>query len=202
MISGSREKELIEAANMLLDARRTHTPIADLPARTAAHLARRSRPRPRRNGRRLRATSAAGRSARQACRSHALLRPDAARLDGRQRRTPDRPDFPLSRPRRRRSRSSSAKTCRPRAQPYTREEVVAAIASCHPVDRRAGVRPHRSQGRQQVLRARRPADAWRLHLRPRLRRLALASTSPRRPSPSPSTAPSASSAPAPTPPAT
>jgi 2-keto-4-pentenoate hydratase len=31
MISGAREKELIEAANLLLDARRTHTPIADLP---------------------------------------------------------------------------------------------------------------------------------------------------------------------------
>lgn len=32
MITGSREKELLEAANMLLDARRTHTPIRDLPA--------------------------------------------------------------------------------------------------------------------------------------------------------------------------
>lgn len=32
MITGSREKELIEAANLLLDARRTHKPIADLPA--------------------------------------------------------------------------------------------------------------------------------------------------------------------------
>ena len=31
MISGSREKELIEAADLLLDARRTNTPIADLP---------------------------------------------------------------------------------------------------------------------------------------------------------------------------
>ena len=31
MISGSREKDMIEAANLLLDARRTHTPIADLP---------------------------------------------------------------------------------------------------------------------------------------------------------------------------
>jgi 2-keto-4-pentenoate hydratase len=31
MISGAREKELIEAADLLLDARRTHTPIADLP---------------------------------------------------------------------------------------------------------------------------------------------------------------------------
>ena len=28
----TREKELMDAANMLLDARRTHTPIADLPA--------------------------------------------------------------------------------------------------------------------------------------------------------------------------
>jgi 2-keto-4-pentenoate hydratase len=32
MISGTREKDLIEAANLLLDARRTHTPIAELPA--------------------------------------------------------------------------------------------------------------------------------------------------------------------------
>ncbi len=32
MISGAREKELMEAANLLLDARRTHTPIAELPA--------------------------------------------------------------------------------------------------------------------------------------------------------------------------
>ena len=32
MISGAREKELIEAADLLLDARRTHTPIAELPA--------------------------------------------------------------------------------------------------------------------------------------------------------------------------
>jgi 2-keto-4-pentenoate hydratase len=31
MISGAREQELIEAANQLLNARRTHTPIADLP---------------------------------------------------------------------------------------------------------------------------------------------------------------------------
>jgi 2-keto-4-pentenoate hydratase len=32
MITGYREKELLDAANVLLDARRTHTPIADLPA--------------------------------------------------------------------------------------------------------------------------------------------------------------------------
>jgi 2-keto-4-pentenoate hydratase len=32
MITGSREQQLIEAANLLLTARRTHTPIADLPA--------------------------------------------------------------------------------------------------------------------------------------------------------------------------
>src|ERR1700722_3565188 len=32
MISGSREKDMMEAANLLLDARRTHTSIADLPA--------------------------------------------------------------------------------------------------------------------------------------------------------------------------
>jgi 2-keto-4-pentenoate hydratase len=31
MITGAREQQLIEAANLLLDARRTHTPIADLP---------------------------------------------------------------------------------------------------------------------------------------------------------------------------
>jgi 2-keto-4-pentenoate hydratase len=31
VISGFREKQLMEAADMLLDARRTHTPIADLP---------------------------------------------------------------------------------------------------------------------------------------------------------------------------
>ena len=31
MISGSREKQLLEAANLLLDARRTHTPMTDLP---------------------------------------------------------------------------------------------------------------------------------------------------------------------------
>jgi 2-keto-4-pentenoate hydratase len=32
MITGSREQQLIEAASLLLNARRTHTPIADLPA--------------------------------------------------------------------------------------------------------------------------------------------------------------------------
>lgn len=32
MISGAREKDMMEAANLLLDARRTHKPIADLPA--------------------------------------------------------------------------------------------------------------------------------------------------------------------------
>jgi 2-keto-4-pentenoate hydratase len=31
MITGTREQQLIEAANILLDSRRTHTPIADLP---------------------------------------------------------------------------------------------------------------------------------------------------------------------------
>lgn len=31
MITGSREKQLLEAANLLLDARRTHSPIQDLP---------------------------------------------------------------------------------------------------------------------------------------------------------------------------
>jgi 2-keto-4-pentenoate hydratase len=31
MISGAREKDMIEAADLLLDARRTHKPIADLP---------------------------------------------------------------------------------------------------------------------------------------------------------------------------
>ena len=31
MTSGAREQQLIEAANLLLNARRTHTPIADLP---------------------------------------------------------------------------------------------------------------------------------------------------------------------------
>ena len=30
-MTGAREKDLIEASNLLLDARRTHTPIADLP---------------------------------------------------------------------------------------------------------------------------------------------------------------------------
>jgi 2-keto-4-pentenoate hydratase len=32
MISGPRERDMIDAANLLLNARRTHTPIADLPA--------------------------------------------------------------------------------------------------------------------------------------------------------------------------
>jgi len=32
VITGAREKDLLAAANLLLDARRTHTPIADLPA--------------------------------------------------------------------------------------------------------------------------------------------------------------------------
>ena len=31
MMTGAREQQLMEAANLLLDARRTHTPIADLP---------------------------------------------------------------------------------------------------------------------------------------------------------------------------
>src|ERR1035441_1300811 len=31
MISGPRERDMIEAADLLLDARRTHKPIADLP---------------------------------------------------------------------------------------------------------------------------------------------------------------------------
>ena len=39
-MTGYREKELMEAANLLLDARRTHTPIADLPLELQPKLLR------------------------------------------------------------------------------------------------------------------------------------------------------------------
>jgi 2-keto-4-pentenoate hydratase len=130
MITGAREKDLMEAANLLLDARRTHTPIADLPPA-------------------LQPTSLE-----EAARVHQEMALAYGEVGGWKigAGSPDATPFFAPMPRAWMAASGailSGPTFRyrvleaeisvllgadlpPRAQPYTREEVVAAIASCHP----------------------------------------------------------------------
>ncbi|HEX9201139.1 MAG TPA: 2-keto-4-pentenoate hydratase [Acidobacteriaceae bacterium] len=130
MISGSREKDMIEAANLLLDARRTHTPIADLPAA-------------------LQPTSLE-----EVARVHDEMALAYEDIGGWKigAGSPDATPFFAPMPRAWMAASGailSGPTYRyrvleaeiafligvdlpPRATPYTREDVVSAIASCHP----------------------------------------------------------------------
>ena len=131
MISGSREKDMMEAANLLLDARRTHTPIADLPAElqptSLEEVARVHEEMALAYGEiggwkigsgSLEATPFFAPMPR------AWMAADGAVLSG--------PNF--------RYRVLEAEIAfllgadlPPRDTPYTREEVVATIASCHPI---------------------------------------------------------------------
>jgi 2-keto-4-pentenoate hydratase len=130
MITGAREKDLLEAANLLLDARRTHSPIADLPSA-------------------LQPTS---------LEEVALVHSEIAEAYGdiggwkigaaTQDATPFFAPMPrawmassgaiLAGPRYRYRVLEAeisfllASDLPPRAQPYTRDEVIAALASCHP----------------------------------------------------------------------
>ena len=131
MISASREKDLLEAANLFLNARRTHTPIADLPAA-------------------LQPTSLE-----EVTRIHAIMAQSLGEVGGWKIGAPSADATPffaplpkawlaaspanLSGPRFR-YRGLEAEIAfqlgsdlPPRAQPYTREEVYAAVAGCHPV---------------------------------------------------------------------
>ena len=130
MISGSREKELIEAADLLLDARRTHTPIADLPAD-------------------LQPTSLE-----EVARIHDEMATAYEDIGGWKIGAPSLEATPFFAPMPRAWMAASGALLKgptfryrvleceisfligedlpPRDKPYTREEVVAAIASCHP----------------------------------------------------------------------
>jgi 2-keto-4-pentenoate hydratase len=130
MISGSREKELIEAADLLLDARRTHIPIADLPSA-------------------LQPTSLE-----EVARIHDEMAMAYEDIGGWKigAGTPEATPFFAPMPRAWMASSGAilsgpryryrvleceisflmGEDLPPRATPYTREEVVAAIASCHP----------------------------------------------------------------------
>ncbi len=130
MITGAREKDLLEAANLLLNARRTHTPIADLPpALQPASLE-------------------------EVARIHSFLAEAYGEIGGWKIGAPSADATPFFAPMPRawmaasgavlygpayRYRTLEAEIAfllgsdlPPRAQPYARDEVLAAIASCHP----------------------------------------------------------------------
>jgi 2-keto-4-pentenoate hydratase len=130
MIPGAREKQLIDAANLLLDARRTHTPIPDLPpALQPASLE-------------------------EVAHIHSIMASAYGEIGGWKigAGTPEATPFfapmplawmamsgaILSGPRYRYRGLESeiafilGDDLPPRDTPYTREEVIAAIASCHP----------------------------------------------------------------------
>jgi len=131
MIPGAREKELLEAANLFLNARRTHTPIADLPAALAPT------------------------SLEEVVRIHGFMAEAFGEVGGWKIGAPSADATPFFAPMPRawmaaseahlvgprfRYRGLEAEIAfqlgsdlPPRAQPYTREEVYAAVASCHPV---------------------------------------------------------------------
>ncbi len=131
MISGSREKDMIEAADLLLDARRTHKPIADLPpALQPNSLEEVARVHEEMaiaygdiGGWKIGAGSLEA-TPFFAPMPRAWMAPSGAILSG--------PTY--------RYRVLEAEIAfllgadlPPRDTPYTREEVVAAIASCHPI---------------------------------------------------------------------
>ncbi|HEY5055034.1 MAG TPA: 2-keto-4-pentenoate hydratase [Acidobacteriaceae bacterium] len=131
MIPGPREKELLEAANALVNARRTHTPIADLP------------------------TSLQPTSLEEATCIHAFMAEAYGEIGGWKIGAPSADATPFFAPMPRAWMAANAATLYgerfryrgleaeiafqlandlpPRAQPYTRDEVLAAVASCHPV---------------------------------------------------------------------
>lgn len=131
MIHGTREKELLEAANLFLNARRTHTPIADLPAALAPT------------------------SLEEVVRIHAFMGEAYGEVGGWKIGAPSADATPFFAPMPRawmaasnailsgpnfRYRGLEAEIAfqlgsdlPPREQPYTREEVYGAVASCHPV---------------------------------------------------------------------
>jgi len=130
MITGAREQQLIEAANLLLDARRTYTPIADLPPELQPV------------------------DLEEVARVHEAMAIAYEEIGGWKigAGTPEATPFFAPMPRawmassgvvltgpRYRYRRLEAEIAfligedlPPRASPYTRAEVVAAIASCHP----------------------------------------------------------------------
>lgn len=131
MMNGAREQQLIEAADLLLDARRTHTPIADLPidlqpksleetsfVQDAIALAFGEV-----GGYKIGAPTAEATPS-FAPMPRAWMSPSPAILSGptfRYRVVESEVAFLVGR------------DLPPRATPYTRAEVIAAIASCHPV---------------------------------------------------------------------
>jgi 2-keto-4-pentenoate hydratase len=130
MISGAREKELIEAADLLLDARRTHQPIAELP------------------------TALQPTSLEEVARVHDEIILAYGEIGGYKIGAGSREATPFFAPMPRAWMASSGailsgptfryrvleaeisflvgEDIPPRATPYTREEVIAAMASCHP----------------------------------------------------------------------
>ncbi|HEV2644913.1 MAG TPA: 2-keto-4-pentenoate hydratase [Acidobacteriaceae bacterium] len=131
MITAAREQQLIEAANLLTDARRTHTPIADLPtdlqptdleeaARIHSQIALSFG---EIGGWKIGATSPES-TPFFAPMPRAWMAPSPATLVGptyRYRGLEAEIAFLL------------ANDLPPRATPYTRAEVLAAVASCHPI---------------------------------------------------------------------
>jgi 2-keto-4-pentenoate hydratase len=129
-MTGYREKELMDAANLLLDARRTHNPIADLP------------------------TELQPTSLEEAAFIHEVMATAYGEIGGWKigAGTPDAVPFFAPMPRAWMAASGAVligpsyryrvleaeisfqmgEDLPPRATPYTREEVIAAIASCHP----------------------------------------------------------------------
>ena len=130
-MTGDREKDLTEAANMLLDARRTGTLLQDLPDEAAPHRHDRGL---RRAGLQIaagvRCPSAAGRLAHpmprrrpctRPCRSPGFRRPDST-VTGRYRGLEAEIAFLVG------------KDLPPRADAlHPRRSAIAAMASCHPV---------------------------------------------------------------------
>ena len=131
MISGTREKDLLEAANIFLNARRTHTPVADLQP------------------------SLAPISLEEVVRIHAFMAEAYGEVGGWKIGAPSADATPFFAPMPRAWMAASnailsgpnfryrgleaeiafqlGKDLPARTQPYTREEVYAAVASCHPV---------------------------------------------------------------------
>src|SRR5579884_1347771 len=131
MITGLREKHLLQAANLLLDARRTHTPIADLPPEAQPS------------------------SLEEVAVVHSFMAQAYGEVGGWKIGAPSPDATPFFAPMPRAWMASSGATLYgqpyryrvleaeiafclgsdlpPRSQPYTRDEVLAVIASCHPV---------------------------------------------------------------------
>jgi 2-keto-4-pentenoate hydratase len=131
MITGPREQQLIEAANLLIDARRTHTPIADLP------------------------TALQPTDLEEVARIHQQIALSFGEIGGWKIGAPSPDATPFFAPMPRAWMAASPATLvgptyryrgleaeiafllaadlPARATPYTRAEVLAAVASCHPI---------------------------------------------------------------------